>query len=152
MKKRAIEYTVELLVCILLALLVAGVGRYNILRSGCRYHAPVVYHILSGAITYLDAFGVNEEQPWELADTYAANGGAFSLPGMEMRVWKSACVWENIASGYAGAVLPNRGYLILDLYDLEHIKAYPLKDSSFDLREYRVKIRELEGGFVVTVE
>ena len=151
MKKRLMEYAVDAVACILVSALLVGIGRYHILRAGNRYHAPVVCHILSGATTYLDAFGVNEERPWELADTYASGGGTFSLPGMELRVWKSACVWENIAAGYAGTVLPNRGYLILDLYDLDDIKAYPLKEGSIEMREYDLEVREVNGGFIVTV-
>ena len=146
-KKLRFKHIVFALACVFL---LTAAGRYYLLRTGTGYHPPVLYHIPTGSITYIDIYGVDEERPWELAEY--DDGGTFALPELQSRVWESAYIWEDISGGYGGAVLPNRWcYLILDLWEPEQIQVHPIREGAFSIREYNLKIEEKGGGFVVWV-
>lgn len=144
---------VYILAHLLLVLVVISAMRYYQLRTGMRCHAPVIYHIPTGSMTYINAYGVNEEKPWELADTYPTTGEVFRLPQREDRAWCSSYVWEDLSTCSGGIFLPNRWcYLILDLYDLEHIQAYGVQEERIKMRDYDLEIEALGGGWVIYVE
>ena len=149
MKKQIFKTAAIVLLFLLCILIGTAGGRYLSLRTGTRYHPPVVYSLLTGSMFYLDALGVDSQRPWELTNTYETSGGTFQLPEPEFAVQESCFVWRDYGSCISGTVLPNRGYLILDLYDLEHIRAWPIQEGTFLLRDYEVEITALGGGFGV---
>ena len=78
--KTLLRKVCEAAACLLVAFAIVLAVRCYYLRTGTRYHAPVIYHIPTGRITYIDAYGVNQEKPWELADSFSTDGGTFRLP------------------------------------------------------------------------
>lgn len=151
--KTLLRKVCEAAACLLVAFAIVLAVRCYYLRTGTRYHAPVIYHIPTGRITYIDAYGVNQEKPWELADSFSTDGGTFRLPRREDRVWCSSYIWEDLSTCSGGIFLPNRWcYLIMDLYDTENIQCHTVKEGRLDMRDYDLEIEALGGGWIVYIQ
>ena len=140
------------LFCVLVVLATVCAVRYHQLRTGLRYHPPVVYDLVRGTMFYLDVCQINEDRPWELDNSYSTNGRTFQMPQTEYEVRNATFFWRNLSTSYGGTILTSRRYLILDLYDLEDIQAYPVEEGSFTIRDYDLEIDALGGGYVVYVQ
>ena len=125
--------------------------------DGTRYHAPAIVNLSTGAVGELQVYDNHREIEGELAEdqemgvfrfgrcadlTIARAAGSHychtTLPG-EL---------ESLAPGFFChdcrgllAEASDRGYVLLDIYDLENIRAFSIEDGAeYTIRDYTVSI------------
>jgi len=139
--------------------------------NGMEYHAPVLVNLSTGEIGELRVY---EPARPGIAPSIASiqNVGTFyfskcaGLTGwvetyththtIEVPQKGDSIVMEHYCRDCRALLAPvsSSGYVLLDLYDVDHIRAYVLEqDSLYDIREYKVSVFEDEnnGDLIVKV-
>lgn len=146
LKKRLWKITIGILFLAFGGLLFS---RFYVLSRVSPCHAPVLYHINSGQMAFLETYDMDPLHPQELDADQPA--GTFQLTRPTDIVWWDTSLWRDTSTHTAGAFLPNRGFLILDLYNPDHIKAHFVREGIFTMREYTIAIESKNGEFILTV-
>ena len=135
--------------------------------TGESYHAPCLVNLSTGQVGELRVYRPDQEREGEIAEvqetgyfsflrcaglTGALEGGKYcslvvpvSHTLMEAGHFCHEC--RSILSATA-----IEGYVLLELYDLDDIKAYPISDgASYAIRDYTVDIQQEQDGFEMVV-
>lgn len=133
--------------------------------NGNRYHAPVLVNLSTGTMRELEIYDRNPRRPWEVAEEQRWDDWVFTfIDGNATMSWSSED-HKNIAhiGEKIGKIAPalfchdcrallaetaTEGYVLLDLYDLEDIRAYAVKaGSEYTIRDYTVSVyKDKETG------
>lgn len=133
--------------------------------NGVRYHAPALINLNTGMVWELEIYDNDPRRPWEIAEEQHWNDGTFRfLDGNAAMSWSSE-YHTNIAhigddlERFAPAHFchdcrallaeaDNEGYALLDMYDLENIRAFAIEDGAeYTIRDYTVSIyKDKENG------
>lgn len=130
--------------------------------EGMRYHAPCLIDLSTGQMGEMTVYTRHPSRPGEIAPMEKQQTGTFNfqpcaglmgiretcthtctvpLPERE-RLMNPALFCKKCRQLLAWAGL--EGYVIVDLYDLGHIQAYPLRDTV--IRDYRVSVTDRKDG------
>lgn len=131
-------------------------------REERRYHAPCLINLSTGQMGEMQVYTYGPTKQGRLDPREAQFSGTLSfqrcagltairdndlhtcqvtLPG-ERELMNPALFCRECRQLLAGAGL--EGYVLLDLYDLEHIQAYPMRGGI--IRDYRISMDRCEGG------
>lgn len=130
--------------------------------EGARYHAPCLVDLASGQAGELTVYTHHPSLPGEIAPmeeqqtgklgfhpcaglTAVRDTGAHTcqvtLPANKWLMNPAHFCWRCrrllVKAGFGG-------YVIVDLYDLDYIQAYPLRDTV--IRDYRISVRKQKDG------
>lgn len=112
------------------------------------YHAPCLMSLKTGEIGELTVYDMDPLRPGELAEKQSA--GTFSFLSCA-----GITAGRDTDNHICHAVVPSKGFVLLDLFDLEKVRQYPICDGAcYTIREYRVDVtwrRELDG-FCIQVQ
>ena len=134
---------------------------------GKRYHAPCLVNLATGQVGELCVYRPDQEREGEIAE--GQETGYFSIlrcAGLtgyldggkycSLVVPKSPTLMEaghfchECRSILSEAAI--EGYVLLDLYDLDHIEAYPITDHAvYIIRDYTVEIHKERAGYQIVV-
>ena len=138
--------------------------------NGIRYHAPVLINLNTGMAWEQKIYDNDPRQPWEVAEDQHWNDGTFCfLDGNAVMSWSSV---DHINTAYIGDNLgkldpahfchscrallvetAREGYALLDLYDLENIRAYAIeKGAEYAIRDYTVSVYKNKDRQGLSVE
>ena len=138
--------------------------------NGVRYHAPALINLNTGMVWELEIYDNDPWRPWEIAEEQHWNDGTFRfLDGNATMSWSSVDhinmthIGENIGKLDPAhschdcrallAETANEGYVLLDLYDLENIQAFAVKEGAdYTIRGYTVSIYKDKGNGGLSVE
>ena len=135
------------------------------LCAGRRYHAPCLLNLSTGEVGELQVYDPKPEAIYEIAEHQQT--GTFSfLSCADLTGWRDtdnhtaqvtvpkrrSRIAEKYFCANCRAILKeiaDRGYVLLDLYDLGHIRAYSIHDgASYSVRDYSVdiyRVKEPDG-------
>lgn len=128
----------------------------SIASLGMRYHAPCLLDLSTGQMGEMEVYTHHPSHQGELAPAELQQTGTFSLrPCAGLTAIQDTCAHtcqvtlpekrelmnpalfcKECRQLLAGAGLA--GYVVLDLYDLERVQAYPVRDKV--IRDYRVSV------------
>lgn len=138
--------------------------------DGIRYHAPVLVNLSTGRIRELKIYDNDPRMPWEVAEEQRWDDWVFTVIDDNATMSWSSVDHTNVAHIGEGlekfnpshfcrdcrallAETGNRGYAILDLYDLGNIQAFAVKaGSEYTIRDYTVSIYKDSDNGGLTVE
>lgn len=126
--------------------------------NGNRHHAPVLVNLSTGTMRELEIYDRDPRRPWEVAEEQRWDDWVFTfIDGNATMSWSSED-HKNIAhiGDDLGKLDPalfchdcralltetaSEGYVLLDMYDLEHIQAFVIEDGEeHSIRDYTVSI------------
>lgn len=135
--------------------------------EGMRYHAPILINLSTGQMGEMQVYTDHPFRQGEIAPMEAQQTGTFnfqicaglmaardtsnhicqvSLPA-EKEPMNPVHFCKGCRQLLAGAGL--EGYVIVDLYDLAHIRAYPVRRGGHEvIRDYRVSVTGEEGAIL----
>jgi len=139
--------------------------------NGNRYHAPILVNLSTGIMRELEIYDSDPTKPWEVAANQRWDDWVFSfIDGNAAMSWSSedhtniAHIGDDLERFAPAhfchdcrallAEADNEGYALLDLYDLENIRAFAIEDGTeYTIRDYTVSIYKDEenGGLSVKV-
>jgi len=130
--------------------------------EGMRYHAPCLVNLSTGRLGELAVYTshsrlVGEIAPEEKQQTGTFNfqpcAGLMAIRDTYNHICQVSIPFENMAIMNPGhfcwdcrlllAEAGIKGYLLVDLYDIDHIKAYPIQnDEAYTIRNYVISIAQ----------
>ena len=138
--------------------------------DGIRYHAPVLVNLSTGRIRELKIYDNDPRTTWEVAEEQRWDDWVFTVIDDNATMSWSSVDHTNVAHIGEGlakfnpsyfcrecrallAETGNRGYFILDLYDLGNIQGFAVKaGSEYTIRDYTVSIYKDSNNGGLTVE
>ena len=138
--------------------------------DGIRYHAPVLVNLSTGRIRELKIYDNDPRTTWEVAEEQRWDDWVFTVIDDHATMsWSSVdlaggrIIKEGLAKFNPSyfcrecrallAETGNRGYVILDLYDLGNIQGFAVKaGSEYTIRDYTVSIYKDSNNGGLTVE
>ena len=133
--------------------------------NGNRYHAPALVNLSTGIVRELEIYDNDPTRPWEVAEDQRWNDGVFTfIDGNAVMSWSSvdhtniAHIGDDLERFAPAhfchdcrallAETATEGYVLLDLYDLEDIRAFVIEDGAeYTIRDYTVSIyKDKENG------
>lgn len=138
--------------------------------DGIRYHAPVLVNLSTGRIRELKIYDNDPRTTWEVAEEQRWDDWVFTVIDDNATMSWSSVDHTNVAHIGEGlakfnpsyfcrecrallAETGNRGYVILDLYDLGNIQGFAVKaGSEYTIRDYTVSIYKDSNNGGLTVE
>ena len=138
--------------------------------DGIRYHAPVLVNLNTGKIWELKIYDNDPRTTWEVAEEQRWDDWVFTVIDDNATMSWSSVDHTNVAHIGEGlakfnpsyfcrecrallAETGNRGYVILDLYDLGNIQGFAVKaGSEYTIRDYTVSIYKDSDNGGLTVE
>lgn len=128
--------------------------------EGMRYHAPCLVDLSTGEMGELTVYTPHRSLAGEIAPAEAQQTGTFNffscasllgvrdtcnntcqitIPLGEMGMMNPGCFCRECRELLAGAGV--KGYILVDLYDIDHIKAYSIqKGAVYTIRDYEVAV------------
>ncbi len=128
--------------------------------EGMRYHAPCLVDLSTGEVGELTVYTPHRRLVGEIAPEEAQQTGTFNffscaslhgvrdtcnhtcqmtIPLEEMGMMNPGCFCRKCRELLAGAGI--EGYILVDLYDIDHIKAYPVREGEvYTIRDYVVDV------------
>ncbi len=141
--------------------------RCALCSEGIRYHAPCLINLSTGEMDELTVYQPNPAHPGEITPMEQQPTGTFNfqpcaglmgardtcshtctvmLPE-ETGLMNPALFCSECRKLLAGVWLD--GYAVVDLYDLDHVKAYPVRrGESTVIRDYRVSVGKEHNGIL----
>lgn len=130
--------------------------------KGMQYHAPCLIDLSTGQMGEMKVYTGHPSHQGELAPKEKQQTGTFNfqlcagLPGIrntcnhtctvtlpeERELMDPALFCQECRQLLAGAGLD--GYVIVDLHDLDHVRAYPVRDEV--IRDYRISVDDRKDG------
>ena len=138
--------------------------------NGIRYHAPVLVNLSTGQSWELEIYDNDPRRPWEVAEEQRWDDWVFRfLDENATMSWSSVDHTNTVTIGddlgkfdpanfchNCRALLSetqSEGYALLDLYDLDSIQAFPLKNGAeYAIRDYTVSVFKNKDVDGLTVE
>lgn len=138
--------------------------------NGMRHQAPVLLDLSSGEMWELEIYDSDPTKPWEVAAEQHWDDWVFCFLDNNATMSWSSKDHTNITtivekSGQLNpahfchdcrallAEMDSEGYVLLDLYDLEDIRAFAIEDGvEYTIRDYTVSIYPVEGMGGLSVE
>lgn len=138
--------------------------------NGVRYHAPALINLSTGMVWELEIYDKDPRRPWEVAEEQRWDDWVFRyLDGNATMSWSSEdhtnIVTIRKRSGEFDpthfchncrallAKAGRKGYALLDLYDLENIQAFAVKnDTEYTIRDYTVSVYKNKDTKGQTIE
>lgn len=133
--------------------------------NGNRHHAPVLVNLSTGIARELEIYDNDPTRSWEVAEDQRWNDGVFTfIDGNAVMSWSSvdhtniAHIGDDLERFAPAhfchdcrallAETATEGYVLLDLYDLEDIRAFVIEDGAeYTIRDYTVSIyKDKENG------
>lgn len=138
-----------------------------ICETGKRYHAPCLVNLATGQVGELGVYRPDNEREGEIAEVqetgyfailrcvglngYLEGGKYCSLVvPISHKVMEAGHFCHECRSILSATAI--EGYVLVDLYDLDHIKAYPITNlAEYTIRDYTVEIQKERAGYQIVV-
>ena len=151
MKK--ISYLTEILCCMTLILILSGCGKHCYLCQGIPCNAPCLVDLSTGQVIELSV----DNDPGAVIWTYLGTARLSFEPNRVSAIIptddrETDC---NLFCNDCQALLselPNGGYVIADMLDLNNLSLFPAQaEGSYTIREYEITVMTNPGGSSVVI-